>query len=259
MDKLKILGINSSPRKVDGHAAQDSSTRILLSHALGNINVEADTEIIDLVDFTILPTTGCYSTNENLCQIGFGHYHDDLNKTLFKKIQEADGSIFSSPTYWLEMSSRLSALFERLPELNPIVREPWKRLLQGKVAGAIATAHLDGAAGVCYDILKRANYLGFSIPPHAFAIHVMGQNNFTLQNKELLMEDFTAFRNAQVVAENVVKMCRLVKESKNDWSVNFELVRPISEDEANHKFDERKEKQRLEDDDLLDRNKKGLI
>jgi hypothetical protein len=153
------------------------------------------------------------------------------------------------------MSSRLSALFERLTELDPIVREPKKRLLQGKVAGALATAHLDGAAGVCYDILKRANYLGFIIPLHAFAIHVMGQNNFTLQNKELLKADFTAFRNAEFVAENVLKMCRLVKESKNACSVYFELVRPVSEEEANHYFDEKKEKQRLDDGSLLDENK----
>jgi multimeric flavodoxin WrbA len=57
MTKLKILGINSSPRKEDGHAAQNSSTRILLSHALECIQGEANTEIIDLVDFEILPTT----------------------------------------------------------------------------------------------------------------------------------------------------------------------------------------------------------
>jgi multimeric flavodoxin WrbA len=258
-NRPKILGINSSPRKENGHAAQGSSTRILLSHALEYIQDESDTEIIDLIDFEILPTTGCYSTDENLCQIGFDHYHDDLNKMLFKKIQEAEGIIFSSPTYWLEMSSRLSALFERLTELDPIVREPEKRLLQGKVAGAIATAHLDGAAGVCYDILKRANYLGFIIPPHAFAIHVMGQNNFTLQNKELLKEDFTAFRNAEVVAANVLKMCRLVKGKKDDWSVYFELVRPVSEEEFSHNFDEKKEKQRLKDGNLLDMNKMGLI
>lgn len=259
MVKPKILGINSSPRKQDGLAAQESSTRILLSHALEHIQYQADTEIIDLVDFEILPTAGCYSTDENLCQVGFDHYHDDLNKSLFKKIQEADGIIFSSPTYWLEMSSRLSALFERLTELDPIVRDPQKRLLQGKVAGAIATAHLDGAAGVCYDILKRANYLGFIIPPHAFAIHVMGQNNFTLQNKELLKEDFTAFRNAEVVAENVLKMCKLVGTSKNDWSVYFELVRPVSDDEANHVFDKQKEMHRLGGDDLLKKNREGSI
>jgi multimeric flavodoxin WrbA len=257
--KPKILGINSSPRTKDAPASQESSTGILLSHALKHITHQAEVEILNLVELDIKPTTGCYSTDENLCQIGFNHYEDDLNKKLFKKIREADGIIFSSPVYWLEMSSRLSALFERLTELDPIVREPEKRLLQGKVAGAIATAHLDGAAGVCYDILKRANYLGFIIPPHAFALHVMGQNNFTLQNKDLLKEDFVAFRNAEVVAENVLKMCNLVHEHKNDWSVYYELVRPLSLEESNHVFDEAGEKKRLLKDDLLNKNREGLI
>lgn len=259
MSKVKILGINSSPRKQDGSAQQESSTRLLLSHSLNHIQDRAEVEIVDLVDCNIKPTDGCYSTDENLCQIAFDHYDDDLNKFLFAKLKEADGIIFSSPVYWLGMSSRLSVLFERLTELDPILRDPDKRLLQGKVAGAIATAHLDGAAEVCYDILKKANYLGFIIPPHAFALHVIGQNKFTIQNKESLQEDFVAFRNAEVVAENVLKMCEITKPKKTDWAVYYELVRPVSEEESKHVFNEIKEKDRLRKDNLLNKNKDKII
>lgn len=259
MSKFKILGINSSPRKESGPAQQESSTRLLLSHALKHIQDKADIEIIDLADFEIKPTEGCYSTDENLCQVGFGHYGDDLNKSLFQKIQEADGVIFSSPVYWLGMSSRLSALFERLTELDPIVRDSQSRLLQGKVAGAIATAHLDGAAEVCYDMLKKANYLGFIIPPHAFALHVMGQDTFTVQNKERLKEDFVAFKNAEAVAENVLTMCEIVKDKKQSWTTYYELVRPVSEEESKHVFNKESEERRLEEEEYLNKNKEGQI
>ena len=141
---IRIIGINSSPRKKEGPSQQGSSTRILLQHALDKISNRADTEIIDLVDYHIEPSTGCYSTDENLNGLNCRHYKDDM-KFIFDKIIKADGVSFSSPVYWLGITSRLSILFERLTELDPIVRNPKQRLLQGKVAGVIATAHVDGA------------------------------------------------------------------------------------------------------------------
>lgn len=254
MAKIKILGINSSPRKKNGPAQQESSTRILLQHALDSLGDRADVELIDLVDCKLHPSEGCYSTSENLLQCD--HYKDDSQK-LFKKIIEADGIIFSSPVYWLGMSSRLAALFERMTELDPITRDPKKRLLQGKVAGAIATAHVDGAANVCYDILKKANYLGFIIPPHAFAFHTVGQMNFTVHNKETLKDDFVAFKSAEMVAENVYQMCLLTKGKQEKWSVYYELVRPKSSEEQKHIFDFKKEDARIRKEKLKEKNKSG--
>jgi multimeric flavodoxin WrbA len=66
--KFKILGINSSPRKKSRPAQQDSSTRLLLEHALKSISSKAGIEIIDLIDLELHPSEGCYSTDENLNQ-----------------------------------------------------------------------------------------------------------------------------------------------------------------------------------------------
>jgi multimeric flavodoxin WrbA len=256
---IKILGINSSPRKVTGPAQENSSTRVLVEHALNYISHKAEVEIIDLVDFDIKPTAGCYSTDENLCGEHCIHYNDDLTKELFAKIKSADAIIFSSPTYWLEMSSRLSALFERLTELDPITRNPLQRVLQGKVAGAIATSQTEGAINVCYDILKKANYLGFIIPPHAFAFHTAGQMEFCIDNKKLLSEDFVAFKNAEMMIENVYKMCLLAKDFAKYWTVYYELTHPLSEAEKRHEFNYKSEKQRADENQWKLQNSHGVI
>lgn len=255
---IRIIGINSSPRRVDGPAQQESSTRILLAHALKYIAGRAETEIVDLIDYDIMPSEGCYSTDENLNRYPCNHFTDDMRNVIFKKIEKAHGVIFSSPVYWLGMTSRLDMLFERLTEMDPITRDYKQRLLQGKVAGAIATAQTDGSAGVCYDILKKANYLGFIIPPHAFAHHNDSHLEFVLFNKKNLKKDFVAFRNAETVAENVYQMCKLVSENKDKWSVYFELVHPSSMKERRHLFDYEYEKRRLKKGNFWKRNKVGL-
>ena len=257
--QIKIIGINSSPRKSSGPAQQESSTRILLAHALKHISDRAKTDIIDLIDYEIKPSEGCYSTDENLNQFPCSHFEDDMTKFIFNEFEQAEGVIFSSPVYWLGISSRLAALFERLTEMDPIVRDPKQRLLQGKVAGAIATAHTDGSVNVCYEILKKANYLGFILPPHAFAIHNTGQLEFVLHNKESLKGDFLAFRNAEMVAENVYKMCSLVHGHNSKWSVFVELVHPPSEKEKKHIFDLAEEEKRFREDDFWKKNRLGLI
>ena len=255
---IKIIGINSSPRQIDGPAQQASSTRILLPHALDKISARADTEIIDLVDYKLDPSSGCYSTSENLNGLHCKHYNDQ-SQEIFNKIIGADGVIFSSPVYWLESASRMSILFERLTELDPITRDTKKRLLQGKVAGAIATAHVDGAAGVCYSLLMRANYLGFIIPPHPFAFHTTGQNNFVVMNKDTLKEDFVALRGAEMVAENVLQMCKLVRDHKDDWTVYYELTRPMSNAEESHAWHEAAEKKRIVEEHFLKKNEDGSL
>ncbi len=217
-----------------------------MAHGLNHILKEADTEIIDLVNYDINPTEGCYSTDENLNHTPCKHYNDDFQKIIFKKFQQADGVIFSSPTYWLGSSSRLRILFERLTEMDPIIHDPKSRLLQGKVAGAIATAHVEGSANVCGEILQTANFLGFIIPPHALAFHTAGQLESTYYNKKSLKRDYIAFQNAQMVAENVLKMCRLVRGKKGNWSVFNELTHPASPEEKMHKFNYKREASRHE-------------
>jgi hypothetical protein len=133
------------------------------------------------------------------------------------------------------MSSRLAALFERLTEMDPIIHDPKARLLQGKVAGAIATAHVEGSAEVCYEILKKANYLGFIVPPHAFAFHTAGQMEFAYNNKKNLKKDKLAFANAVMVARNVLTMCELVKGENRKWEVFNELTHKPSKLEWKHK------------------------
>jgi multimeric flavodoxin WrbA len=242
---MKILGINSSLRSELSSVTQQSShTRKLLEIGLEHISKnfrEVKTEIIDLGNYQIGFEQGAYSSNENFIQMQYPQQKDDM-LVLYKKVLDADGIIFSSPTYWGYPSGLLKAFIDRLISLDEISDDPKKRRLQGKVAGAIATSKFDGSSRVAQDILSMANYLGFIIPPHAFAFHTGRTTTSVLEDENDFREDYFAKRNAQMVAENVYLMAKLVKNKK--WRIFQEFTHPLSEDEKAGIFDLKNETKR---------------
>jgi hypothetical protein len=89
---------------------------------------------------------------------------------------------------------------ERLTVLDEISDDPADRKLQGKVAGAIATAKCDGASRVALDILSMANHLGFIIPPYAFAFHTGRVTTSVMEDEEEFEQNYFARRNVQAVS-----------------------------------------------------------
>jgi multimeric flavodoxin WrbA len=259
---IKIIGINSSLREKSNPASQhDSYTRTLLEIGLEHVKrvyEDAKTEIIDLGEFNICPEPGSYSSDENFAQMNFPLTNDDM-PLLFEKIIEADGIIFSSPTYWNYPSGLLKTFIDRLIALDEISDDPTKRRVQGKVAGAIVTAKFDGSSRVAQDILSMANYLGFIIPPHAFAFHTGRVTTSVLEDDEEFSQNYFAKRNAQAMLENVYLMAKLVK-SKN-WKIFQEFIHPLSESEMKGEFNLEEEIRRFkENGNFRDLNKKkGLV
>lgn len=244
---MKIIGINSSKRVVSHPVVQHKSfTRELLIMGLEYVKnkySDVETEIIDLGNYKIDFEDGAYSTDENFCQMEFPTMKDDM-MLLYPKLMEADGIIFSSPTYWGYPSGLLKSFFERITVMDEISDDASKRRLQGKVAGAISVAKFDGSSRVAQDILSMANYLGFVIPPHAFAFHTGRLTTSVLEDDADFDQDYFAHRNAQVVAENVYLMAKQLK-GFNSWRLFQEFTHPLSENEAKGIFSLDEEKARL--------------
>lgn len=244
---MKILGINSS-RRVESHPViqHRSFSRTLLECGLNYVAAKHDdvkTELINLGDYRIEFEDGAYSTDENFCQMDFPTINDDMG-LLYPKLAEADGIIFASPTYWGYPSGLLKTFFERLTVMDEISDDPSRRRLQGKAAGAISVAKFDGSSRVAQDILSIANYFGFVIPPHAFAFHTGRMTTSTLEDDKEFDENYFAKRNAEVVAENVYHMAKMVGDFKG-WRIFQEFTHPPSENEKQGVFDLNEEKLRF--------------
>jgi multimeric flavodoxin WrbA len=87
---VKILGIMGSPRK-------GKSNDTLLDAALDKIKENADVEKIVLADYNIKPCTGCdVCVRQKPCPL---EEEDDMGN-LNEKLQNADGIIIASPSYF---------------------------------------------------------------------------------------------------------------------------------------------------------------
>ena len=128
---MKILGIVGSPRK-------DGNTEIMMREALGAAQeAGAETEIFLVADNDIAPCDGCMA-----CMGGNGCVIDDDMQTVYEKLERADGIIFGTPVYFINVSAQAKAIIDRtLPTLI-------NGKLKGKVAAAIVTARRVGAGQV---------------------------------------------------------------------------------------------------------------
>lgn len=99
---MKILAINGSPRK------KGNTARLLEEALRGALNSGIDTEMLHLADYSFggcLGCEGCSSTFK--CVLP-----DDMQK-IYPKIEEADGLICGSPTYFYNVTALMKAFLER--------------------------------------------------------------------------------------------------------------------------------------------------
>lgn len=101
----KVVAFNGSPRK-------DGNTAILISTILRELENEGiETEIIQLGGKKIHGCTACMKCFENKdrkCIID----NDPVNSCI-EKMSDADGIIFGSPVYFLDVTSEMKALIDR--------------------------------------------------------------------------------------------------------------------------------------------------
>lgn len=189
MAKGFILGINGSPHGEEGIGAG------LLRQALGRCSQEGfDTCRVNLCDEKAM---GFYN-GEYTLETPPGATH------LFGFIEPADGIIFSTPTYWFNVSALMKNLIEHLTVFS--FRGEQGYALCGKVAGFIATCEEDGGQAAINALVSPLVHMGFLIPPQSMLIY-----NINMAEKS---HDQWMLKDAPLIGLNVCRLACLAKGQK---------------------------------------------
>lgn len=148
---MKVLGIVGSRRK-------KGNTFNLVNQVLkGSKDNGSEVQLINLSDYKIKPCTGCEGCRNSFkCVIS-----DDFN-SIFSLIQEADGIVMGSPTYWYNVSGDMKIFLDRCYSLivfSENDRGIWVSAFedQGKwgVPVAVCEQHDESMMGYTYETLEK--------------------------------------------------------------------------------------------------------
>jgi multimeric flavodoxin WrbA len=131
---MKVVAFNGSPR-INGNTAQ--SIQIVLEE-LKKEGIE--TEFVQLGGrkvFGCLACGKCWENKDNRCV-----RKDDEMNTFIEKMQEADGIIIGSPTYFSNVSTEVKALIDRC---GFVAKANDGLMLRGKVGAAVVSVRRAGS------------------------------------------------------------------------------------------------------------------
>ncbi|MFZ8790936.1 MAG: flavodoxin family protein [Thermosphaera aggregans] len=214
--KPKILIINSSPRKYG------SSSQLSIVAAKGVLDGGGIPEFIHLYEKNIKPCVGCVSDGNSYCRFPCIISDDDFN-SIANKLLEADGLIISTPVYWYAPSGVLKNFIDRLTSMEHTIFHKGRSLLEGKVAGFIAT-------GLDSGVMMAISYLAITL--NSMGVHIVPWS-MAYSHIEDVTKDEQAVRDAYNVGLIVAKTARALKSSEyigyNPNVNNDELVNIIKE------------------------------
>ena len=198
-EKIKILGINASPRKY-------GNTFKLLYIALRTAEkYGADIELVHLYDYDIKPCLGCLSDIQHACR--YPCVIDDGARVVLDKILRADGLIIATPIYWYGPSGHLKNLIDRMTVFENMIFIDGYSWVEGKVAAFIATGSDSGDINTISYLSIVLNSMGFIIPPWALAYHA--REGDVLENKNAVLD-------AANIGKIIVETTHLIR-SKKRW------------------------------------------
>jgi multimeric flavodoxin WrbA len=131
---MKVVAFNGSPRK-DGNTAQ--SIRIVLEQLEREGIAPEFVQLGGRRVFGCLACGKCYEQKNNRC----ARKDDEMNDYI-AKMEEADGIIIGSPTYFSNVSTEVKALIDRSGYVS---KANGGNLLRGKVGSAVVSARRAGA------------------------------------------------------------------------------------------------------------------
>jgi len=140
---VKIVGVCGSPKK-------GGNTELMVKTALEAAQAEGvETKLITLADKKI---NFCLGHDKETCIRNDCLQKDDMI-SLYDDVENADGLIIGTPTYWGLPSAQIIAFLQRLGHLGR------KGTLKGKVVGAISTGgvHAGGEESNILDIFRWAH------------------------------------------------------------------------------------------------------
>jgi multimeric flavodoxin WrbA len=183
---MKILGIVCSPRK-------GGNTEILVKEALEAAReAGGETELMLVAEKNIAPCDGCGACEgDGICVI------DDDMQEMYQQLELADGVIFGTPVYFVNMTAQAKAIIDRT---YPFLRAG---KLRGKVAASIVVARRVGAAQVLS--LMYSYFVAQRMIPAGGAIGY-GREKGEVREGVGGTPVLSAVEEARAVGRNVVRM-----------------------------------------------------
>lgn len=152
MKKLKVVTFNGSPRK-------EGNTSILIRHIFDELENEGiATELVQVGGQQIRGCSACmkcYETRDQRCV-----FDDDIVNDCIGKMIDADGIIFGSPVYFLDVTDEMKALIDR----SGVVSRANGGLYRRKVATAAAAVRRSGGNTTIDTILHFLLYSDMIVP-----------------------------------------------------------------------------------------------
>jgi len=149
---MKVVAFNGSARK-------DGNTAMLVRHVFRELEkVGIATELVQLGGERIRGCTacmGCSATADGHCTID-----DDIVNDCIDRMQEADGIILASPTYFADVSSEMKALIDRAGFVTRVNGD----LLRRKVGAAVIAARRGGAIHA-FDTINHFFFISQMVVP----------------------------------------------------------------------------------------------
>lgn len=123
-----------------GSARRKGNTALMLNTVLEPLSeAGAETELVELAGSEIKGCKACmvcYKEKDGTCAI-----KDDMMNDCIEKMQEADGIILGSPTYFADVSTEMKALIDRCGMVSRANGDLYKR----KIGAAVAVNRRAGA------------------------------------------------------------------------------------------------------------------
>ncbi len=144
---MKVVAFNGSARK-------NGNTAILIKHIFKELEKEGiKTELVQLAGEKIQGCIACYkcfSAKNNRCAVT-----DDIVNECIEKMEQAEGIILGSPTYFADCTAQIKALIERAGFVSKANGEMFKR----KIGAAVVSVRRSGAIHV-FDTLNHFFTIG---------------------------------------------------------------------------------------------------
>lgn len=190
---MKVLIINGSPR-TNGNSATLIKE---ITDVFSSLNVE-----VNLMNIGNKNIRGCIACNT--CSKGNGCVFKDEVNDASKALEEADGMIVISPTYFASPNGTIISFLDRLFYSSNYSKKY-------KVGAAFAVARRGGTS-TTFDVLNKY----FTISGMPVVSGDYWNNGFGRKEGEII-NDQEGLRNARVVAKRMVFLMKAIKDAKEKY------------------------------------------
>jgi len=201
---MKLISIMGSPRGMK--KSTGSLVKCMLEAAE---NAGAETEIFSLSDLTVHPCKGCLE----VCHVkGACHQKDDFEKIKNAMI-EADGIIYATPNYNLNVSAQMKAFIDRCGLLLHC------QMLRGKYVAMLVTSGGSDPEDVENYFRNILKLYGYWIVGSIGAVEMQFED---AEEKSKLMESVSALGIRMVDA---IKSKETFPDQGDDYNQSFEIMK----------------------------------